>query len=85
MTGIYYKKDKKITKGTPTGGLARMISLMESGACTRVDIYGFSGGGGKYFKKSAVVKDEHIISVEHYIRRLMMATGLRGKVCVYGQ
>jgi len=87
ITEIYkiYKKDKKITKGTPTGGLARMISLMESGACTRVDIYGFSGGGGKYFKKSAVVKDEHIISVEHYIRRLMMATGLRGKVCVYGQ
>ena len=31
---------------------------------------------GKYFKKSAVVKDEHIISAEHYIRRLMMATGL---------
>ena len=87
ITEIYkiYKKDKKITKGTPTGGLARMISLMESDACTRVDIYGFSGGGGKYFKKSAVVKDEHIISVEHYIRRLMMATGLRGKVCVYGQ
>ena len=87
ITEIYkiYKKDKKITKGTPTGGLARMISLMESGACTRVDIYGFSGGGGKYFKKSAIVKDEHIISVEHYIRRLMMATGLRGKVCVYGQ
>ena len=80
-----YKKDKKITKGTPTGGLARMISLMESGACTRVDIFGFSGGGGKYFKKSAVVKDEHVISVEHYIRRLMMATGVVGKVCVYGQ
>jgi hypothetical protein len=33
-----------------------MISLMESGACSRVDIYGFSGGGGKYFKKSAIVK-----------------------------
>jgi hypothetical protein len=80
-----YKKDKKITKGTPTGGLARMISLMESGACTRVDIYGYSGGGGKYFKKSAIVKDEHVISVEHYIRRLMMATGLGGKVCIYGQ
>eukprot|EP00227_Mantoniella_beaufortii_P014970 CAMPEP_0197591376 /NCGR_PEP_ID=MMETSP1326-20131121/13040_1 /TAXON_ID=1155430 /ORGANISM="Genus nov. species nov., Strain RCC2288" /LENGTH=647 /DNA_ID=CAMNT_0043156789 /DNA_START=57 /DNA_END=2000 /DNA_ORIENTATION=+ len=80
-----YKKDKKITKGTPTGGLARMISLMESGACSRVDIYGFSGGGGKYFKKSAVVKEEHIISVEHYIRRLMMSTGIVGKVCVYGQ
>jgi hypothetical protein len=86
ITEIYsvYKKDKKITKGTPTGGLARMISLMESGSCTRVDIYGFSGGGGKYFKKSAVVKEEHVISVEHYIRRLMMATGLVGKVCVYG-
>ena len=80
-----YKKDKNIKKGTPTGGLARMISLMESGACTRVDIYGYSGGGGKYFKKNQVVKDEHIISVEHYIRRLMMATGIRGKVCVYGQ
>ena len=34
-----YKKDKKITKGTPTGGLARMISLMESDACTRVYLW----------------------------------------------
>eukprot|EP00239_Pterosperma_sp_CCMP1384_P009201 CAMPEP_0197866686 /NCGR_PEP_ID=MMETSP1438-20131217/44350_1 /TAXON_ID=1461541 /ORGANISM="Pterosperma sp., Strain CCMP1384" /LENGTH=419 /DNA_ID=CAMNT_0043485273 /DNA_START=128 /DNA_END=1384 /DNA_ORIENTATION=- len=34
-----YKKEKKITRGTPTGGLARQMSMVESGLCTRVDIY----------------------------------------------
>mmetsp|Transcript_14552 Transcript_14552/g.27970 ORF Transcript_14552/g.27970 Transcript_14552/m.27970 type:complete len:493 (+) Transcript_14552:154-1632(+) len=79
-----YKKDRKITKGDPTGGWARMVSLVESGFCKRVDIYGFSSGGGKYFKRSQLVKEAHVVNVEHYTRRLMMALQLHGKVCVYG-
>ena len=35
-----YKADRKITKGSPTGGWARMVSLAESGLCSRLDIYG---------------------------------------------
>lgn len=46
---------------------------------------GFSSGGGKYFKRTQVVKEAHVIQVEHYTRRLMMALGVKGKVCVYGQ
>eukprot|EP00959_Pyramimonas_sp_CCMP1952_P442400 9261335-Pyramimonas_sp.AAC.1 len=34
-----YKKDKGITKGSPTGGLTRMISMIESQICSRLDIY----------------------------------------------
>mmetsp|Transcript_12489 Transcript_12489/g.17021 ORF Transcript_12489/g.17021 Transcript_12489/m.17021 type:complete len:226 (-) Transcript_12489:189-866(-) len=79
-----YKKDKRILKGAPTGGLARMISLIESQLCDRLDIYGFSSGGGKYFKRTQIVKDAHVINIEHYLRRVIMAAKLRGKVCVYG-
>lgn len=80
-----YKKEKKILKGTPTGGLARMISIMESGLCSRVDVYGYSSGGGKYFARSAVVKEAHVINIEHYLRRVIMAAQLHGKVCIYGE
>jgi len=79
-----YKKDKKITKGSPTGGLTRMASMIESGICSRLDIYGFSSGGGKYFRRNQVVKEAHVINIEHYLRRLVMAFRLRGDVCVYG-
>lgn len=37
---LSYKADRKLTKGSPTGGWARMVSLAESGLCSRLDIYG---------------------------------------------
>jgi len=50
-----------------------------------VDIYGFSSGGGKYFNRRASVKEAHVIRVEHFALRLLMASGAKGKVCVYGK
>eukprot|EP00873_Tetraselmis_striata_P040332 jgi/Tetstr1/460596/TSEL_000521.t1 len=72
----------------PTGGWARMIAMVETaalGACTRLDIYGFSSGGGKYFVKNYRVDSDHAINLEHFCHRLIMHTGVKGKVCVYGE
>lgn len=82
-----FKKEKHLRKGKPTGGFARVMSLVELtrlGICTRFDIYGFSSGGGKYFVQKFKVKTDHIIQVEHLTYRLLMATGIKGKICVYG-
>jgi hypothetical protein len=77
--------EKGIRKGQPTGGWARLMALIDSGVCTRVDVYGFSAGGGKYFNTQATVKEAHVIRVEHFALRMLMATGAKGKVCVYGR
>ncbi|KAK3271123.1 hypothetical protein CYMTET_20508 [Cymbomonas tetramitiformis] len=61
-----YKSEKNMVKGKPTGGWARVMALIDSGLCTRLDIYGFSAGGGKYFARSSLVKQVHVINVEHY-------------------
>ena len=82
-----YKKEKKIKEGKPTGGWARLMGLIEqvaNGPCTRLDIYGFSSGGGKYFQRRYEVKDAHVINLEHLSHRIIMATGIKGQVCVYG-
>lgn len=77
-------EEKGIRKGQPTGGIARVMALIDSGVCTRVDLYGFSSGGGKYFNRRATVKEAHVIRVEHFALRQLMASGAKGKVCVYG-
>jgi len=79
-----YKSEHNIDKGKPTGGWARVMAVVDSDLCTRVDIYGYSAGGGKYFARSSLVKDAHVVRVEHFSHRLIMATGIKGKVCVYG-
>ncbi len=85
---IFKKVKKPKKKGVhPTGGFARVMSMVEMvklGVCTRLDIYGFSEGGGKYFKRKHTVKTDHIIIAEHFTYRLLMATGVKGKVCIYG-
>ena len=58
--------------------------IIESGVCSRVDVYGFSGGGGKYFSRREKVKASHLPELEHYTRRLLSASGVRGNVCIYG-
>ena len=50
----------------------------------RIDVYGFSSGGGKYFQRRYEVKDAHVINIEHLSHRILMATGVKGKVCIYG-
>lgn len=62
-----------------------MVEMAHSGACTRLDIYGFSSGGGKYFSRNYQVDDDHSINLEHFCHRLIMHTGMKGKVCVYGE
>ncbi|QDZ22096.1 sialyltransferase [Chloropicon primus] len=72
----------------PTGGITRvrsLITLLRSGVCDRLDLYGFSIGGGKYFKPEAKVSTAHPIQSENYFYRLWMATGVQGKFCVYGK
>ena len=84
-----FKKVKKPKKKDvhPTGGFARVMSMVEMvnrGVCSRLDIYGFSEGGGKYFKRKHTVKTDHIIIAEHFSYRLLMASGVKGKICIYG-
>ena len=72
----------------PTGGISRvrsLIQLLRSGVCDRLDMYGFSVGGGKYFQPEKVVSHAHPIQSENYFYRLWMATGVQGKFCVYGK
>ena len=88
-TAIYetYKKERKLKAGKPTGGWARLMGLIEqvaNGSCSRLDVYGFSSGGGKYFQRRYEVKDAHVINIEHLSHRILMATGVKGKVCIYG-
>ncbi len=85
-----FKKVKKPKKKDvhPTGGFARVMSMVEMvnmGVCSRLDIYGFSMGGGKYFKRKHTVKTDHIITAEHFTYRLLMASAVKGKICLYGE
>ena len=71
-----------------TGGIGRlrsMVHLLRLGVCDRLDVYGFSVGGGKYFERNKVVSRAHPIQAENYVFRLLMATGTQGKLCVDGK
>ena len=71
-----------------TGGISRvraLVQLLRNGVCSRLDIYGFSVGGGKYFEPTKVVSQAHPIQSENYFYRLWMATGVQGKLCIYGK
>eukprot|EP00192_Tetraselmis_astigmatica_P010788 CAMPEP_0117665614 /NCGR_PEP_ID=MMETSP0804-20121206/9912_1 /TAXON_ID=1074897 /ORGANISM="Tetraselmis astigmatica, Strain CCMP880" /LENGTH=366 /DNA_ID=CAMNT_0005473055 /DNA_START=442 /DNA_END=1538 /DNA_ORIENTATION=+ len=77
------EKKKKPTETKPTGGWARMMAMVEmagTGACTRLDIYGFSSGGGKYFARNYQVDGDHSINLEHFCHRLISHTAVKGKV-----
>ena len=77
----------KAKNAKATGGMARLLAMAELariGACTRLDIYGFSSGGGKYFQRSAKVQGIHNANLEHYVRQWWMHSKAKGPVCVYG-
>ncbi len=62
-----------------------MVELLNLGVCTRLDVYGFSTGGGKYFVPEKEVSHAHPISAENYLYRLWMTTGIAGRFCLYGK
>ncbi|XRB22380.1 glycosyltransferase family 29 protein [Pseudoscourfieldia marina] len=64
-----------------SGGFRLAMSILASGLCTRLDIYGYSAAGtGRYFK-SAVVNTVHISGFEHFMFRTAMEEKLG--ICVY--
>ncbi|QDZ20200.1 hypothetical protein HOP50_03g27180 [Chloropicon primus] len=70
-----------------SGGVTRVraiIELLRLGVCDRVDMYGFSSGGGKYFIPRMKVSSAHPIRAENFVYRLWMATGIHGHFCMYG-
>eukprot|EP00873_Tetraselmis_striata_P021946 jgi/Tetstr1/442210/TSEL_030357.t1 len=70
-------------KNHPSGGFSRPLSVLASGLCTRVDLYGFSSKpSGKYFERSFKVLDTHMMGFEHWVYRYLMS---QGKMCVYGE
>jgi hypothetical protein len=79
--GKYHEEMNIKTKHASTGGFKLAMSVLASGLCTRLDLYGFSSkGGGRYFK-NAVVNTVHLIGLEHYALRVAMEEGYG--VCVY--
>jgi hypothetical protein len=70
-------------KNHPSGGFSRPLSLLASGLCTRVDIYGFSSrASGKYFQRSFKVLPTHLMKFEHWVYRFLQS---KGRMCVYGE
>ena len=61
-----------------------VLELVRLGVCDRLDVYGFSSGGGKYFIPRMKVSAAHPIRAENFVYRLWMATGIHGKFCLYG-
>ena len=55
-----------------------VLELLRLGVCDRLDVYGFSSGGGKYFIPSMKVSPVHPIRAENFVYRLWMATGIHG-------
>jgi len=77
----YHEEMNIKTKHASTGGFKLAMSVLASGLCTRLDLYGFSSkGGGRYFK-NAVVNTVHLIGLEHYALRVAMEENYG--VCVY--
>ena len=77
----YHEEMNIKTRHASTGGFKLAMSVLASGLCTRLDLYGFSSkGGGRYFK-NAVVNTVHLIGLEHYALRVAMEENYG--VCVY--
>lgn len=73
---------RKTPLGSPSGGVKLMITMLTSGLCTRVDVYGFTAGGtSKYWNPDGKSMNlVHIIGLEHWLMRLAMEEGL---ACIY--
>lgn len=79
----WYKLAGAKAKNHPSGGFARPLSILASGLCTRVDLYGFSSKpSGKYFQRGFKVLPTHLMKFEHWVYRYLQKTG---KLCVYGE
>ena len=76
VAGLKYKDTMR-----PTTGFKRVMAIIASGLCSRVDLYGYSSGGGKYFHQKAKPLKHHSLAAEHYAYRVLMS---RDRVCIYG-
>jgi len=72
-------------KKRPTTGFKRVLGLIGSKLCSRVDLYGWSSGGGKYFSQREYVLAMHMLPAEHFAFRLLQSGRLpEYNVCIYG-
>eukprot|EP00958_Prasinococcus_capsulatus_P002614 scaffold225_cov388-Prasinococcus_capsulatus_cf.AAC.6 len=80
-----FKNATKSRSSNPTSGWKMTFPFMDTNLCTRVDFYGFSSGGGKYFARGETVRYSHRPEIEHYSRRLLSAAHI-GPIprCIYG-
>jgi hypothetical protein len=62
-----------------------VLGIIGSRLCTRVDLYGWSSGGPKYFAKTSFPFDFHMLPAEHFTYRVLQGRqGTDYPVCVYG-
>ncbi|KAK3247652.1 hypothetical protein CYMTET_42853 [Cymbomonas tetramitiformis] len=71
---------KRAKRRRPTTGFKRVITMIGSGLCSRIDLYGFSSGGGKYFARNSFPRGLHIYPAEHLAYRVLME---ENQVCIY--
>jgi len=70
----------------PTSGFSAALSIIFSGFCSRIDLYGFSSDGGpEYFKASGntEMKIHHSVELESWIFHYLMKHYGQLNMCVY--
>lgn len=76
-----YKAERKLARGSPSGGYKLAGDILASGLCNRVDLYGYTAKGtGKYFNRGKTMSSVHIMGLEHWSYRLAQQEGM---MCVY--
>jgi hypothetical protein len=56
----------------PTSGFIRSMSVVFSGACRRVDLYGFSNNGGPEYYSQNLMKQHHSAELESWVFHSLM-------------
>eukprot|EP00899_Mesostigma_viride_P018080 jgi/Mesvir1/26273/Mv01636-RA.1 len=88
---LFTRRDASLVKGygldaagfTPSRGFKRAMAVILSGLCSRVDMYGWSSGGGKYFDRTAMSMKIHLMPLEHFVYRTIMGIP-QASVCIFG-
>ena len=78
---LYKKENKKISRGSASGGYKLAGDILASGLCSRVDLYGYSSeGAGKYFNLGKTMSSVHLMGLENFVYRVAQEEEM---VCVY--
>ena len=78
---LYKKENKKVSRGSASGGFKLAGDILASGLCTRVDLYGYSSeGAGKYFNLGKTMSSVHLMGLENFIYRIAQDQEM---MCVY--